>query len=63
MAEPYHSNIRHFLESGMWQCLLCQGRVSPDFALEHQKVCPVELRIREVIRDEFTRLTQQRSGG
>ena len=55
MTEPYHSNIRHFLESeSTWQCVLCKATVDPRAVALHRKQCLVELRIREIIREELS---------
>lgn len=49
MAE-LKSNIRHFLETGTSRCLLCKQPVGNDFSLHY---CPVETRIREIVREEM----------
>lgn len=50
MAEPYHSNIRNFLESASEaRCMLCHATVI--LGIVHY--CPVETRIREIVREEM----------
>lgn len=40
----------------MWECILCRAPVSRDQIPAHQKECIVELRIREIFREELERL-------
>lgn len=60
MAEPYQSNIRHFLgdPSEPWKCLLCHAVIGSQDPAMHRVICPVETRIRQIVREE---LAQQRS--